>query len=524
MPITPTAPDYVGQVRGIIGDLRENYLQKQKLFLEEKDQNEKLGLNYAQLDLQRDQLNLQANNAAVQASIDRSKIALAAQQTTAQAAIEQARYGSEAAKINSQSYTKSVKEDLDERKFQFDLWKENKKLEDEQRLRDQETSAARLEHEGFVALNSDDPTKLIEWTNKMAGSLMAQKQRNDVFQNALSLVNAKKTMEQQTSNLRTQPKALEIVQGLNMLDVSSMMPNQFADYLKKATDDFKNLGNTDPKMNDVFMSVSQEVAKRQSDFRQKEYGQAMDSYLRTAAIGELNPEDQSQWDQLQKDYPESLRGSSTDYSDKIRRLMFQSNKRNSIAKLRALDKQNLNIAENLITQNPDLAAQKTDPQTKEVYRVFPYPSPDLTPNVGSDSAIDPETGLLTKNITEANTKWVSEVTSPSFLLGQVPFVRGLTSGLTPSPKTSGATASIPFKTESLSKFEDVPEPGTVNIVTTPVAKETKISDSTISTIVEAYRKNPEAIVYGRPAREILANLRAKGYAIPDSIFAPTETR
>jgi hypothetical protein len=204
--------------------------------------------------------------------------------------------------------------------------------------------------------------------------------------------------------------------------------------------------------------------------------------------------------------------------------MFQSNKRNSIAKLRALDKQNLNIAENLITQNPDLAAQKTDPQTKEVYRVFPYPSPDLTPNVGSDSAIDPETGLLTKNITEANTKWVSEVTSPSFLLGQVPFVRGLTSGLPPPPKTSGATASIPFKTESLSKFEDVPEPGTVNIVTTPVAKETKISDSTISTIVEAYRKNPEAIVYGRPAREILANLRAKGYAIPDSIFAPTETR
>ena len=529
MPITPTAPDYVGQVRGIIGDLRENYIQKQKLFLEEKDQNEKLGLNYEQLALQRDQLNLQANNAAVQASIDRSKIALAAQQTTAQAAIEEARYGAQAAQVNAQSYTKSVKENLDERKFQFDLWKENKKLEDEQRLREQDTSAARLEQEGFVALNSDDPTKLIEWTNKMAGSLMAQKQRNDVFQNAISLVNAKKTLEQQTTNLRAQPKALEIVQGLNMLDVSSMMPNQFADYLEKATDKFKNLGNTDSKMNDVFMSVSQEVAKRQSDFRQKEYGQAMDSYLRTAAIGELNPEDQSQWDQLQKDYPESLRGSSTDYSDKIRRLMFQSNKRKSIEELMRMEQSNQARANNLVAKNSFLAP--TDPETGQ--KSFVVPLPNLTPRVGYDGAIDPDTGRLTKRIVDENIKFVDEITSPSFVYGGTPLQMMLSEmggqGAFPATKTTpqtrpSETAAIPFRVKSNTSFDSVNMPGTTNVAVAPVSKQAPISPETISKIVSTFRQNPDAIIYGRPAREILANLRAKGYAIPDSIFAPTETR
>lgn len=530
MPITPTAPDYVSQVRGIIGDLREDYIKKQQLFLQERDQDNKLALSYAQLDLQKDQLNMQMGNAARELELGRLKIAAAAQATTSQAAIEQSRYAAEYAKANAASYDKMQKADLEERKFNFDLWKEDKKLQDEQRIREADTNSGRLQQEGFIALNSDDPTKLIEWTNKLAGSILSQKQRNDVFTNALSLVEAKKKLEQDSINIRTQPKALEIVQGLNMLDVSRLTPDQLAGSLQQATDSFKSLGNTDSKLNDVFMSVSQEVAKRQTDFRQKEYGKSLDSFLKTAAIGELDPQAQKEWNQLQQDFPDDqARVSSSDYSDSVRRLMFQTNKRKSIEQLRAMDKQNLSIVENLVTQNPGLAATKTDPQTKQSYKVFPYPTPDLTPSIGNDGAIDPDTGLLTKSIIDSNKKWTAEVTSPSFLLGQVPFIRSMNLSAPQAPvpadkKAIETVSALPFRSESPSKFDMVQEPGTARVATAPVADKTKISDSTITTIVEAYRNNPDAIIYGRPAREIIANLKAKGYAIPDVLAAPIGTR
>jgi hypothetical protein len=229
-------------------------------------------------------------------------------------------------------------------------------------------------------------------------------------------------------------------------------------------------------LNDVFMSVSQEVAKRQTDFSQKEYGKSLDSFLKTAAIGELDPQAQKEWNQLQQDFPDDqARVSSSDYSDSVRRLMFQTNKRKSIEQLRAMEKQNLSITENLVAQNPGLAATKTDPQTKQSYKVFPYPTPDLTPVIGNDGAIDPDTGLLTKSIIDSNKKWTAEVTSPSFLLGQVPFIRSmnLSAPQAPAPadkKAIETVSALPFRPESPSKFDMVQEPGTARVATAPVAQ------------------------------------------------------
>ena len=486
-----------------------------------------MALSYAQLDLQKAQLGMQMNNAATNAELERLKIAQSAQATTAGSAIAAAKLAQDYAQANATSYDKSVKQDLDEREYQLKLFKQKKELEDEQKLREQDTNSGRLEQEGMVALNSDDPTKLIEWTNKVAGALLTQKQRNDVYNNAMALVNSKKELEQQGVNIKTRSQAIGIVQGLNMLDVNNLTPDQFAGTMQQATDDFRALGNTDKNLNDVFMSVSQDLAKRQTDFRQKEYGQALNSFLRTASIGELDPGAQKDWDKLQEEFPDDqTRVTSSAYSERVRRSMFQYNKKKSIDQLKSMEAQNATIAENIITQNPALAATKVDPQTKETYRVFPYATPDLTPVVGSDGSIDPDTGLLTKSVLDANKKWTAEVTSPSFLLGQVPFIRGLNMAPVPTvPAGGGSTASTaPFRIESRSKFDLIPEAGTAQVVTGPARVAPEISLETINNIVTAYRANPEAIIYGRPAREIIAVLKAKGYSIPDALVTPGQTR
>ena len=229
MAISPNAPEYVGQVRGILGDLRENYLKKQQLYLQEKEQTERM-------ELARAQLNLQAQTAADATQLAQTRLAAEASQAAAQVSANKSRYDSELFKAQQAALKEAVVQDREERKFKFDLDKEDRELKKEQEDREKEFESGRLMQEGTVAMNSDYPTKLIEWTNKLAGSILSQKQRNDVYTNALSLVDAKKRLEQDAKNIETQPTALGVVQNLNMLDVSQYTPETFAFEIKKHTD------------------------------------------------------------------------------------------------------------------------------------------------------------------------------------------------------------------------------------------------------------------------------------------------
>lgn len=522
MPINPTAPDYISQVRGVISDLRDNYVKKQQLYLQEKDQEDRIGLARAQFDLQ-------VQNSNQQAALARSKLAAEIDSSNAQLAARSNSEALELARINASSIKARTESDLNERKFLFEQIKEGEKLKQEQAEREKETASGRLMQEGTVALNSDDPTKLIEWTNKLAGSILSQKQRNDVFTNALSLVDAKKRLEQEGVNIKTQPKALQIVQNLNMMNVDNLAPDELAAKINELTDSFRSLKNTDPKINDLFMSVSQEVAKRQHDFRQKEYGQVFDSFLRSGDLAQLDQSTQAEYDKLQSEYPEGPSRASNDYSVKLKRLMFKSNEAASVNALQSLAKQADQKQEDLINRIPALAAVRTDPETGAKYRAFPFEAPDLTPVIGFNGTIDPDTGLINKNTIRQYEKWVAEITSPSYVLGQVPFTQGLSFAQNQTvpavdEKTLKTVSSLPFRPANPSKFTTAEAPGTVRIATTPVADRVKISDATISAIVSAYRQNPDAIIYGRPAKEIIANLKAKGYTIPEVPVTPTETR
>jgi hypothetical protein len=135
--------------------------------------------------------------------------------------------------------------------------------------------------------------------------------------------------------------------------------------------------------------------------------------------------------------------------------------------------------------------------------------------------------VFTKAAQDRIKKWEDEVTSPNFLYGQVPMIRQFQTqqaNVPPTPptkpdekgKSTAQTAPLPFR--SGSTF-DVGQPGTVTIPTAP-RQQVQISPATIAIIVEAYRKDPNAVFNGRKAVEILSTLKSRGYEIPGMIVTP----
>jgi len=518
MPITPTAPDYVGQVRAIIGDLRDNYVKKQQLYLQEKEQTERA-------ELARAQLNLQAQNAASTAQLARDRLASEAAQSAAQIASNESQYASQLFNSQRAALKEAVVQDREERRLQFDIDKEEAKLKKEREERDRETESGKLMQQGVIAMNSDDPTKLIEWTNLLAGSFISQKQRTDVYTSAVALVDAKRRLEIEGNNIRTQQDGVKIISDLNMMDVTKYNPDELADVIKETTSKFQTLKNTDTKLNDAFTSVLQDVAKRQNENLQQEFGKVYGSFLRDAKYGELDPIDQKAWDDIQREYPEGSLRSSEDYSDKTKRLMFQSNKRKSIEELQRMEARNERMADNLSAKKSSLAKIETDPTTGKQYRTFIFPTPDLTPRVGYNGTIDPNTGLLTKRALDENKKFADEITSPAFPFGSSNLMGAFSErGMGATEPDNTTTAAIPFKPNSATSFVSAQAPGVAKIPTASPAGAATISPETINNIVAAYRANSEAIIYGRPVREIIALLRAQGYSIPDEPATPEQTR
>jgi hypothetical protein len=508
MPITPNAPDYVGQVRGILNDLREDYARKQKLYLEELSENNRMELAYAQLAAQQQTANQQ--NALSRARSTFSDASSLAEMQKAQLA----------------QGDKAAAQDLKEREFKWKQLQDLQKLEDEKRVRDQELEAGRIENEGRIALESDDPLKLVEWTNKLAGSILTTQQRNDVYKNAMTLVDTKRKLDQENKNIRTQPQGVQLVQQINMMDVSKYSPDGLSKELEKITNDFKGLGNTDPKLNDLFFNMSTQVATRHADYMKSNIGKEIASFENRARLGQLPQESQKAWDELHKDprfQDEMVRNNSQDYSDSKRRLMFESNRKESIAQLKVLDAQNQAIVTNLLRQNPDLGATVKDPETGESFKTFPYPVPDLSPMVGHDAAIDPDTGRLTKSVQDRDKKWKDEITSPTFLIGQVPMMRQFMGGMAGAAPSAQAKdqANLPIRVQSPSQFAETPAPGTARIPVVPPSR-VAVSPETVAKIEELYRTNPDGQFNGRSVRALYQRLKDEGY-IPAQGVPATNT-
>ena len=507
MPLSPNAPDYVGQVRGILDDLRGDYLKRQQLFQQEQQAAAQNALGYAQLGAQQ-------QNSARQAALDEQRI--------------------EAANIDNMRQMEQFKSQLGQQEIQnalaigrydLDRTKEERRLQADKDAADRDKTAAVLEQKYRIAVLKNDTDEQRKVLDEIGNSNLDRAQRISVTQNVMTGIEATRKLEESERNLRTATPARSVASSVQSLNAQDLTPDQFKAKIEEYDKQFRDLNNTDPRVNDEYLKSLSFALENLQKYRSSVLGAEIEEFRDRADQGILEPEWQKQYDDLIK---------SPNYTEKaVQGLMFKRNKAESIAELQAIDKRLSTISQNLITQNPGLGIIKKDEVTGEPYRTFTYEIPDLSPVEGYSATIDPKTGRITKAAYDRVKKWEDEFTSPNYLYGQVPMIRQFQTqqaNVPPMPSTGTAptkqgekgktvveSAPLPFR--SGSRF-DVGQPGTAVIPTAPKTQQVQISPATIATVVEAYRKDPNAVVFGRKASEILATLKAQGIEIPNMVVTP----
>jgi hypothetical protein len=507
MPLSPNAPDYVGQVRGILDDLRGDYLKRQQLFQQEQQAAAQNALGYAQLGAQQ-------QNSARQAALDEQRI--------------------EAANIDNMRQMEQFKSQLGQQEIQnalaigrydLDRDKEERKLQADKDAADRDKTAAVLEQKYRIAVLKNDTDEQRKVLDEIGNSNLDRAQRISVTQNVMTGIEATRKLEESERNLRTATPARSVASSVQSLNAQDLTPDQFQAKIDEHDKQFRDFNNTDPRVNDDYSKARAFAMEKMQKYRSSVVGQEKEQFEDRGEQGRLEPEWQKQYDDLKK---------SPNYSSKaVQGLMFKRNKQETIAQLKQIDNRLSRISQNLIIQNPGLAIIKKDEVTGEPYRTFTYESPDLSPVESHTGTIDPQTGRMTKAAEDRVKKWEDEVTSPNFLYGQVPIIRKFeteqanvppmpSTGTPPTKqgekgKTIVQSAPIPFR--SGSRF-DIGQPGTAVIPTAPKTQSAQISPATIAIVVEAYRKDPNAVVFGRKASEILATLKAQGIEIPNMVVTP----
>jgi hypothetical protein len=532
--MTPVAPDYVGQVRGIIGDLRENYLKKQQLFQQDQQEKNRLALSYAQLDQQ-------AANQAQEAQINTARIASADAQNAGQLI-----------KAQSEAQSKALDRDLDERKFSFEQTKAFLELAQKNALNEQEVSAARLESELMLAIESGDGLKVAEATNKAYAAGLNIKQQTDAYKNAYALLANKRMLEQDLANVRTRPQAIAVINRVNELNVAQMNPERAKDELSKANAEFYSLGNQEKVINDMYSQISQEKEKQRYTYQTQDFGAAVGEFETRAIRGRLPKPIQKQWDDLQAKYPGKEDRLSENYINEKTRLLYETTDEESQTELKSWAKRINDIERNFLSQRPELAAKVVNPETGVVENRFPVAPPDVSYSVGYDAAINPLTGKINPAKRKEYDAWINDVSQKGYLNlpSQNPFMqavmeaasaRGLPpvspapsaqpgqTPATPQPSKTPATAQPNQETAQAGQpqikvtqfnFPQVAEAGTATIPTAPSAQgatKVQLSPETMSKVAEVvnmYNANPDALYRGRPVREVIAKLKQQLGELP----------
>jgi hypothetical protein len=512
MPLSPNAPDYVGQVRGILDDLRGDYLKRQQLFQQEQQVAAQNSLGYAQLGAQQ-------QTSARQAALDGQRI-------------EAANINSqrELAQLNAQIGQKQIDNELAYGKFNLDRQKEEQKLQAERDAQEQDKTAAALEQKYRLAMLKGNPDEVNNVLNEIGQSNVDRAQRLSITQNVHAGLEATRKLEEADRNMRTATPARAVASSIQSLNPQDLTPDQFMSKIEQYDNQFRDFNNTDPRVNDDYSKARAFAMEKMQKYRSSVIGQQIDDFIDKGEQGIALAEGESQLGpKYQKAYND-LKNSGKLTNKAVQGLVFNRNQTKTIEDLKTIDNRLSSIAQNLINQNPGLAVVQNDKITGEPYRTFTYPIPDLSPSVGYNNNIDPETGLMTKAAQDKAKKWEDEFTSPNFLYGQVPIFRQFQTQQanvpqmpatgTPATKQGkpvAQTAPLPFR--SGSRF-DIGQPGTVVIPTAPKTQQAQISPATIAIVVEAYRKDPNAVVYGRKASEILATLKAQGVELPNMIVTP----
>ena len=414
MALSPNAPDYVSQVRGIIGDLRDNYLKKQQLFQQDEQAKAQLGLGYAQLAAQRE-------NSARQADVDSQRIQAASIDNARQ--LEQYRSG---------MMQKSFENDLAERKFDFDRQKELIKAKEEERKRLQEENSSVMQNELETAYSSGDSYKIQEASLKASQTMQNTADYLKIAKAAKEAVNTQRAMEQENINLKTQDQAYAIASSPMSLNLETMTPTELDLATKDLTNSYSQLRNTDPGIRKMLQENINNARAAHAKLMSDEDASSTASLVQLGTFKSLG-DGQEQFDKIMAKYPPEIRGTSPGYFEDIKNFALVYNKSKAIKALEKDDIAMHNLASALVKMYPDQAVQTEGGVT------WSDPPPSLEEEIGDDGTINPRTGARTKASKKAVQEWFAR--NKLKLPNQSLFDQFLVQGASAIPATTGKTTS-----------------------------------------------------------------------------------
>jgi hypothetical protein len=463
MALSPNAPDYVSQVRGVISDLRNDYLKKQQLFQDDQQAAARNALGYAQINAQRE-------NQALQADLDQQRIE--AQKLASQANLENTLYERE----RQFAADEAQKERYAVEKQQKDL-----AIAESERKRQDDIESGRLFAMKQEAINSNDPDRILAAQAAIDNSTISGAARIQLAENLDKAMDRKFKMDEMVSNRQKKPQANALILKATNLPLDRLSTEDSSQILNDLESQFLQLGITDDTNKQFATVLSQKNAQLAKLANDTVYLGIQQLNSDGAQGNVLSPKRQETYDAIRKQYPDyNARMADPDSFSRLRGLAKDINEDTTREYLEDTKTRFMLDQKNLVEKNPSLGVETTDPVTgeKRVTFIKSMPSMNLTKR-----DIDPRTGTLSKAKQEEINSYdralaramAGDINPLQNLLGQA------ISAAPPNPniKKLQFIPNIPYDTTAATGGVPAGTPGTAAIPAAPPERRTRPSDEQI---------------------------------------------
>jgi hypothetical protein len=384
MALSPNAPDYVSAVRGVLSDLRQNYVQKQQLFQQEQQAQAQIGLGYSQLAAQRE-------NQARQAGLDEQKIALQGLQN--QRELENLAYNRD---------RQAAADRLDASKFDLLQEEKQQRMQEIDNKNKEEAESGRLYSVVRDARLSGDPDKIAKAEGELDNSALSAALKGQIL-DRLDIADARRMKLQTDLEIKQKrPQVNNVLAQAANLPIDRMLPDDAQDALNKVFTDFQNIGSPDPdsanKLNSILSQKQNQLLKLRDDVTIQGISQlvedgAQENFFARQYPGPAGVAFQKRYDEIVKGVPKDQRINDPTIFSRLKGLAADIH---LVDTQESLDntKARFTIAqENLVKKNASLGIPTVDPVTGDARITFAMPMPNMT--LGPND-IDLRTGKLTK--------------------------------------------------------------------------------------------------------------------------------
>jgi hypothetical protein len=493
MALSPNAPDYVSQVRGVINDLRQNYVQKQQLFQQEQQAQAQIGLGYAQLASQRE-------NQARQASLDEQKIAV--QSLQSQRELESLAFSRQ---------RQSASDRLESQKFDLLQEEKNQKMQEIQNKNKEEAESGRIYSLIRDARLSNDPQKIAEAEGQLDNSTLSGVVKSQMLDRLDIAMERKRQVDEKVANQEKRPEANALLVQAANLPLDRMSPEDSSLALNDLEMKFSKLGITDDTNKQFAAVLSQKNAQLAKLSNDVVLGGISQLNADGAAGNVLGPKHQEKYDAIKKQFPNwQDRMDNPDAFNQLRGLAKDIHKDETQKYLEDVKTRFMINQKNLVEKNGNLGIETIDPVTgdKRITFVLAMPNMNLT-----ERDIDPRTGKLLKGKQEEiedynrvlNRALAGDINPLQMLLGKTI----ASAPANPNIKKLEFIPNVPFDTTAATGGIPAGTPGTATVPVSPVQRPTRPSDAQIMAMASD-PKTADQLIPGTPktyrqAAEYLAN-------------------